>query len=60
MTPQQIAVIYDSFPEGQQDIPREQFIKRVIDAQDPNKMAADVDRIVRGRVQKAVIDRAIK
>ena len=55
----QIAQIYDSFPESQQDMPREEFIRRVADALDPNKMMQEADMIARGRIQKKQIDAAL-
>ena len=55
----QIAKIYDSFTPEEQNMPREQFIKRAMDAMDPNALAAEADRMAQGRIQKAVIDSAI-
>lgn len=55
----QIAAIYDSFTPEEQNMPREQFIKRAMDAMDPGKIAIEADRIAQGRIQKAVIDSAI-
>ena len=60
MTPQQIAVIYDSLPEDQQDMPREQFIKRAMSAIDPAKIAAEADMIAQGRIQRTRIDAALQ
>jgi len=60
MTPQQAAKVYDSFPPEDQDMPREVFIKRMVAAMDPAKMAADADMIARGRIQKTQIDAALR
>lgn len=59
MTPQQAAKVYDSFPPEEQDMPKTEFIKRMVAAMDPAKMAADAERIAQGRMQKAQIDSAI-
>ena len=60
----QIAEIYDSFPESQQNMPKEQFIREVTATLDPNRMAAEADAIVQrrhmGRMQKTQIDRAMR
>ena len=60
MNRQQIAQLYDSFPEGQKDMPKEQFINRMIVATDPTRMARDADAIVQGRLQKGQIDAALR
>ena len=60
MNYQQIAAIYDSMTPKEQDMPRSQFIKQVFDALDPDKMVAEADRMVRGRVQQKQIDAAIR
>lgn len=64
MNREQIAQIYDEFPEDKRDIPREQFIRKVANALDPNKMAAEADIIVQrritGRMNKAAIDEVVK
>lgn len=60
MNRQQIATLYDSFPEDQQDIPREQFIRETIKALDPDRMVRDANAIVQGRLQKARIDAALR
>lgn len=59
MNRQQIAQIYDEFPENQRDMPREQFIKRMSDALDPNKMMQEADAIAQGRIQRKQIDEAL-
>lgn len=59
MNRQQIAKIYDEFPEDQRDMPRAEFIKRAMDALDPNKMIQEADAIARGRIQRAQIDVAL-
>lgn len=56
----QIAAIYDSMTPEEQDMPREQFIKRVSDALDPTKMAQEANTIAQGRIQRAQIDAAVK
>lgn len=60
MTPQQIAKIYDSFPPEDQNMSRTEFIKRMSDATDPTKIAADANAIAQGRIQKAQIDAALE
>lgn len=56
----QITRIYDSFPPEEQDMPREQFIRRMIAATDPNKMATEANAIAQGRIQKTQIDAALR
>ena len=60
MNHQQIAAIYDRMTPEENDMPREQFIKQVSDALNPDKMVAEADRMVRGRVQQKQIDAAIR
>ena len=67
MTPQQVATIYDSLPEDQQDMPREQFIKRAMSAIDPAKNKRILDAMVErkhqqriGEMQRARIDAALQ
>ena len=52
----QAAKIYDSFPPEEQDISRGEFVKRMLAAMDPAKMAADANAIAAGRIRKAQID----
>lgn len=63
MNKNQIAALYDSFPESQRDMPKEQFIKKVANALNPNHIATDVEVIVQqrrtGRINQAMIDRAL-
>ncbi len=66
MNQQQIAAIYDEFPEDQQNIPRSEFIKRAMNTMDPmkckkilNVMVEKKRQIRQGRVQQAIIDSAI-
>lgn len=59
MNRQQIAQLYDSMSENQQNMPREQFIKKVADALDPTKLTAEADMIARGRIQRKQIDAAL-
>lgn len=59
MNHQQIAKIYDNMTPEEQDMPREQFIKRMSDAIDPNKIMQEVNRMAQGRIQKAQIDAAL-
>lgn len=63
----QIAQIYDKFPESQQNMPREQFIKEVTDALDPTtngeilaQMVHQKQQYRQGQIQRAQIDAAIK
>ena len=63
----QIGQLYDSFPEGQRDMPKEQFIRQAMDTLDPaaNTQILDamVDRkrqIMRGQIEQTRIDAAIK
>jgi hypothetical protein len=63
----QLSNLYDSFPESQRDMPKEQFIRKAMDAQNPVKnrkiLSAMVDRkcqIKRGQIEKATIDSALK
>jgi len=64
MNRQQIAKLYDEFPPEQQDMPREQFIKKMSGLLDPTRMARQVDAMVQrkrwGNRNKAEIDRALK
>jgi len=64
MNRQQIAKIYDGFPESQRDMPREQFIRETMRVMDPNRMAAEVDAIVQGRItsriNRTAIDRVLQ
>ena len=67
MNRQQIAQIYDEFPEGQQDMPKEQFIRKALDAQNPTKnrkiLSAMIDRkcqIKTGEMEQARIDSALR
>ena len=59
-----IADLYDSFPESQRDMPKEQFVKKMADLMDPDRMARTVDSMIQrkrwaGR-NKAEIDRAME
>ena len=64
MNRQQIAQIYDSFPESQQDMPREQFIRKTLSALDPNRMVRTVNSMIQkkhwGMRNKRQIDRAME
>jgi len=64
MNQQQIAALYDSFPQDQKDMPREQFIKKMSGLLDPNRMAWQVNAMVQrrrwGNRNKAEIDRAMR
>jgi len=67
MTPQQIAVVYDNMTPEQQNMPRETFIKQVMDAIDPatNKQILDhmVQRkrqVTTGWLEQARIDAALR
>lgn len=63
----QIAQLYDSFPEDQKDMPREQFIRKTMAIVDPVECGEILARMVhgqqqhrRGQAQKAKIDRAVE
>lgn len=60
MNRSQIAKIYDNFPDGKKNMPREQFIREVTAALDPNQMRSDLNRMVQGKRQKTMIDNALK
>ena len=67
MNRQQISQLYDSFPEDQKDMPKEQFVKKTMSTLDPTKNAkildAMVDRkrqITQGQIEQTRIDAAIK
>ncbi|KKN35478.1 hypothetical protein LCGC14_0783300 [marine sediment metagenome] len=63
MNQTQIGKIYDSFPEGQQNIPRAEFIKRAMNTMNSARCKKILNIMAekkhRGRVQRAVIDSAI-
>ena len=66
MNRQQIAAIYDGFPEGQRDMPREQFIRETIAIVDPVECGEILAQMVHGqqrhrsgKIQKAAIDQAL-
>ena len=63
----QIIQLYDSFPEGQKDMPREQFIRKALSIVDPVECGEILAQMVhgqqqhrRGQIQKAQIDRAME
>ena len=67
MNRNQISALYDSFPENQRDMPKEQFIKKTLSTLDPVKnqkiLDAMVDRkrqITRGQIEQARIDAALR
>lgn len=67
MNRQQLAAVYDGFPESQRNMPREQFIRKAMDAQDPIKnrkiLSAMIDRkcqIKAGQMEQARIDSALR
>lgn len=64
MNRQQIAAIYDGFPEGQRDMPREEFIRKTLGCLDPIKNTKILDAMVQkkrwGNRNKAEIDRAMQ
>ena len=67
MNRQQIAKIYDEFPESQHDMPREQFIRKALGIVDPVECGEILAQMVhgkqqhrRGQIQKAQIDRAME
>lgn len=59
MNKNQIAKIYDSLPEDQQDMPRSEFIRQAMDALNPSKMAAEANAIAEGRIRQRQIDEAL-
>ncbi len=64
MNHQLISDLYDSFPESQRDMPKEQFVKKMTGLMDPGRMVRTVDSMVQrkrwaGR-NKAEIDRAME
>ena len=64
MTPQQIAAVYDSMTPEEQNMPREQFIKKVSGLMDPGRMVRTINAMVQkkhwGMRNKRQIDLAIK
>ena len=67
MNRQQIAAIYDEFPEGQKDMPKEQFIRKALGIVDPVECGEILAQMVhgqqqhrRGQIQKVQIDRAME
>lgn len=63
----QLATIYDEFPESQRDMPREQFIRKAMNAYNPAKnrkiLSAMIDRkcqIKAGQIEQARIDAALR
>lgn len=63
----QLSNLYDSFPENQRDMPREQFIRKAMDAQNPTKnrkiLSAMINRkcqIKTGEMEQARIDSALR
>lgn len=51
--------IYDSLDESAKDMPRAEFIKRFNAVSDQNMMQQDLARIVNGKRQRKIIDRAV-
>ena len=67
MNRNQLSTLYDSYPEGQRDMPKEEFIKKALACQDSvanGKILAHMvkgkQRARQGRIQKAQIDAAVK
>ena len=63
----QLSNIYDSFPENQRDMPKEQFIKKALATQNPNTIRAFLSSMIEriglvraGHMEKAVIDSALR
>lgn len=63
----QIAQLYDSFPESQRDMPKEQFIKKTLSTLDPaankkilDSMVQQKRQVMRGQVEQARIDAALR
>ncbi|KKN69812.1 hypothetical protein LCGC14_0437580 [marine sediment metagenome] len=63
MNRHQIADLYDSFSENQQNIPRAEFIKRAMNTMNPVRCKKILNIMVekkhQGRIQRTVIDSAI-
>lgn len=67
MNRQQISQLYDSFPESQRDMPREQFIREteaIVDVTACGEILAQMvhgkQQYRQGQVQKAKIDAALE
>ena len=63
----QLSSLYDSFPEGQRDMPKAQFIREALACQDPTangkilvQMVEGKQRTRKGQIQKARIDAALR
>lgn len=63
----QLSNLYDSFPESQRNMPREQFIRKALNAYNPVKnrkiLSAMIDRkcqIKAGQMEQARIDAALR
>lgn len=63
----ELATIYDSFPESQQNMPKAEFIRKALDAYNPAKnrkiLSAMVERkcqIKAGQMEQATIDAALR
>lgn len=51
--------LYDSFPEGKRDMPRQEFVKAVCNLTNQKSMSRDLDRIMAQKRNKRAIDDAI-
>ena len=67
MNRNQLSTLYDSYPEGQRDMPKEEFIREALACQDSvanGKILAHMvqgkQRVRQGQIQKAQIDQAMK
>jgi len=60
----QLSSLYDSFPEGQRDMPKEEFMKKAMGCIDPTKNAKILDAMIQkkhwGNRNKAQIDQVMK
>jgi hypothetical protein len=53
------AEIYDSFPLEARDMSKAEFCRRFTAATDQESMQSDLARIVNGKREKGIIDRAV-
>jgi len=51
--------IYDNLEESAKDMPREEFCRRFNEANDQKLMQRDLARIVAGKREKRIVDRAV-
>lgn len=63
----QLSAVYDSFPENQRDMSKEQFIRKALNTQDPTKNRAILTAMVKrkcqikaGQMEQTRIDAALR